>query len=631
MNLIVKDIYNDNKFNDLLKKYIEFASIKGIRTGNILFLLPNNKIKREYDKNINLNISEEIKTTTYISFISKEVIKFWPMIDEKCDEILEHRLKPITISSSLRDYILTEIVKQNRNFRNYFEDITASNRNIANSISDNLNKSVQNLMDIKSIGEKIYYSKVNHDKINRFSYSEMQEVIDKYISLLLSNSIIDNSLMIYLYNNYLLKDERYLSFLRKDIKYLLVDSLENSTACEVEFISRLLDEVNDSYMYINYTKDYAAFNNIDMKYINEKIVSRCKVIKNCSINSLYLSDLKNLNKKIELNQDSQLYSEMIKNIGDKIIELVKKDINPQDISIICPISSTVIYHKLKILLEKNDIHIYNTKQDKRLIDYPYAHALMVASCIFYECEEILNNDDYINFISLLTQSNKIRAMKIFNDKQKSEDYINIINYIKEKKGTDLSIYEFLIKFYIDNLLNLPNGKENVKICKKIIQESENFTESISLLGLDKDKSKEKIFFEALKSNIKDYYSLSEIEDFQENNSVVLTTPYRYVSQNMKNPIQIWVDVGSNMWSMKCEKEISNVQVLKRTFKDSEIYTEDMEEFYKEYYLYNTIYNLLINTETVYAYKSEYTLNGYIQEGLLYNLIISLIDKGEFDE
>lgn len=631
MNLIVKDIYNDNKFNDLLKKYIEFASIKGIRTGNILFLLPNNKIKREYDKNINLNISEEIKTTTYISFISKEVIKFWPMIDEKCDEILEHRLKPITISSSLRDYILTEIVKQNRNFRNYFEDITASNRNIANSISDNLNKSVQNLMDIKSIGEKIYYSKVNHDKINRFSYSEMQEVIDKYISLLLSNSIIDNSLMIYLYNNYLLKDERYLSFLRKDIKYLLVDSLENSTACEVEFISRLLDEVNDSYMYINYTKDYAAFNNIDMKYINEKIVSRCKVIKNCSINSLYLSDLKNLNKKIELNQDSQLYSEMIKNIGDKIIELVKKDINPQDISIICPISSTVIYHKLKILLEKNDIHIYNTKQDKRLIDYPYAHALMVASCIFYECEEILNNDDYINFISLLTQSNKIRAMKIFNDKQKSEDYINIINYIKEKKGTDLSIYEFLIKFYIDNLLNLPNGKENVKICKKIIQESENFTESISLLGLDKDKSKEKIFFEALKSNIKDYYSLSEIEDFQENNSVVLTTPYRYISQNMKNPIQIWVDVGSNMWSMKCEKEISNVQVLKRTFKDSEIYTEDMEEFYKEYYLYNTIYNLLINTETVYSYKSEYTLNGYIQEGLLYNLIISLIDKGEFDE
>ncbi|CEO21297.1 hypothetical protein [Paraclostridium sordellii] len=631
MNLIVKDIYNDNKFNDLLKKYIEFASIKGIRTGNILFLLPNNKIKREYDKNINLNISEEIKTTTYISFISKEVIKFWPMIDEKCDEILEHRLKPITISSSLRDYILTEIVKQNRNFRNYFEDITASNRNIANSISDNLNKSVQNLMDIKSIGEKIYYSKVNHDKINRFSYSEMQEVIDKYISLLLRNSIIDNSLMIYLYNNYLLKDERYLSFLRKDIKYLLVDSLENSTACEVEFISRLLDEVNDSYMYINYTKDYAAFNNIDMKYINEKIVSRCKVIKNCSINSLYLSDLKNLNKKIELNQDSQLYSEMIKNIGDKIIELVKKDINPQDISIICPISSTVIYHKLKILLEKNDIHIYNTKQDKRLIDYPYAHALMVASCIFYECEEILNNDDYINFISLLTQSNKIRAMKIFNDKQKSEDYINIINYIKEKKGTDLSIYEFLIKFYIDNLLNLPNGKENVKICKKIIQESENFTESISLLGLDKDKSKEKIFFEALKSNIKDYYSLSEIEDFQENNSVVLTTPYRYISQNMKNPIQIWVDVGSNMWSMKCEKEISNVQVLKRTFKDSEIYTEDMEEFYKEYYLYNTIYNLLINTETVYAYKSEYTLNGYIQEGLLYNLIISLIDKGEFDE
>ena len=34
---------------------------------------------------------------------------------------------------------------------------------------------------------------------------------------------------------------------------------------------------------------------------------------------------------------------------------------------------------------------------------------------------------------------------------------------------------------------------------------------------------------------------------------------------------------------------------------------------KKYYLYNLIYNLLINAKEVYAYKSEYTVNGYIQE------------------
>ena len=188
-----------------------------------------------------------------------------------------------------------------------------------------------------------------------------------------------------------------------------------------------------------------------------------------------------------------------------------------------------------------------------------------------------------------------------------------------------------MRFYIDILLNLKEGKENVKICKKVIQESEVFTENISKLNLDTEKSKENIFIEALKSSIKDYYSVLEIEEFGEENSVVLTTPYTYISYNMKTPIQIWVDIGSNLWNMKGEKEISNVHVLKRSFTDKQIYTENMEEDYKRYYLFNTIYNLLINTDKIYAYKSEYTINGYIQESILYSLLLKLIDKGDFDE
>ena len=47
----------------------------------------------------------------------------------------------------------------------------------------------------------------------------------------------------------------------------------------------------------------------------------------------------------------------------------------------------------------------------------------------------------------------------------------------------------------------------------------------------------------------------------------------------------------------------------------------MEEYYKKYYLYNLIYNLLINAKEVYAYKSEYTVNGYIQESILYSILL----------
>ena len=631
MNIIVNDILNDRKINDIKDKYIEFANKESYKTNNILLLVPNNKIKFKYNKLINLNISEEINISTYNSFLIKEVVKFWPIIQQKYNNIINHKVKPSIINSSLSDYILNKIVKEKRTVEGFFNDITASNRNIASSISFNINKGCQSLIDLNDIGNRIYYSKHNQSKMDRFSYSQMQEIINEYLDLLLKNSTMDNSIAIYLYNEFLLKDEEYVNNLRRRVNYLIVDSLENCTASEVDFIDILLDSVKESYMYINQTKDYAAFNNVDMKYIKDKLFSKCKFIKNSEISEVNINELFKLNKDIELNQNIQLYSQMLIEASNKVVELIKKGYRAKEIAIISPINNTITEYEIKNTLLKNNIGFYSTKQDKRIIDYPYAHALMVASCIFYECEELLNNEDYISFISLLLNTNKIRAKKILSKKLESDKYNEIINYIRSKKLDDVNIYEFLIKFYIDKLLELPKGKENVKICKKIIQESENFTENISLLGINNNKSKEKIFIEALKSSIKDYYTLLELEDFKDEDLVVLTTPYTYISHNMKSDIQIWLDIGSNMWSMKSEKEISNVHVLKKSFIEGNIYTDDVEEFYKEYYLNNTIYNLLLNAEKVYAYKSEYTVNGYIQEGNLYGLILKLIDKGDFNE
>ena len=631
MNIIVNDILNDRKINDIKDKYIELANKESYKTNLILLLVPNNKIKFKYNKLINLKVSEEINISTYNSFLIKEVVKFWPIIQQKYNNIINHKVKPSIINSSLSDYILNKIVKEKRTVEGFFNDITASNRNIASSISFNINKGCQSLIDLNDIGNRIYYSKHNQSKMDRFSYSQMQEIINEYLDLLLKNSTMDNSIAIYLYNEFLLKDEEYVNNLRRRVNYLIVDSLENCTASEVDFIDTLLDSVKESYMYINQTKDYAAFNNVDMKYIKDKLFDKCKFIKNNEASEVNISELFKLNKDIELNQNIQLYSQMLIEASNKVVDLINKGYRAKDIAIISPINNTITEYEIKNTLLKNNIGFYSTKQDKRIVDYPYAHALMVASCIFYECEELLNNEDYNNFISLLLNTNKIRAKKVLSKKLESDKYNEIINYIRSKKSDDINIYEFLIKFYIDKLLELPKGKENVKICKKIIQESENFTENISLLGINNNKSKEKIFVEALKSSIKDYYTLLELEDFKDEDLVVLTTPYTYISHNMKNDIQIWLDIGSNMWSMKSEKEISNVHVLKKSFIEGNIYTEDIEEFYKEYYLKNTIYNLLLNTEKVYAYKSEYTVNGYIQEGSLYGLILKLIDKGDFNE
>ena len=53
-----------------------------------------------------------------------------------------------------------------------------------------------------------------------------------------------------------------------------------------------------------------------------------------------------------------------------------------------------------------------------------------------------------------------------------------------------------------------------------------------------------------------------------------------------------------------------------------------EDKNKKYYLYNLIYNLLQDSEEIYAFKSEYSVNGFMQESMLYGLLLKLLDKGE---
>ncbi len=621
---------NKDKEDKVLNLYLKLLKSNN-KSKSILLFVENNISKLNYEKKLNLEFSEELNIITYLSFIKRDLIKFWPIVVSKCKQIKTNNISPVFIYNNLSDYIINNKVKQKRNLLGYFEDLTSTNSGIANSINININKAALGLTDFDYIGEKLYLSKKNKDKLSKSSYSQMNEIINEYIELLLNKGVLDNSLSIYIYNEYLLKDEFYQSYLRENIEYLIIDSLESCSSAQVDFIDLVSKYTKDTFVYFNKTRDYSSFNNIDNDYINEKIVSKFNKV---GKDTKYISseDLISKNVNIEFNESSQLYSQMIEDVSNKIVNLINSGIPPKDIAIISPINSTILDYEVKNILRKNNIKVSNIKKDNKIIDYPFSNALIVATCIFYEYEELIKEEEYISFIEVIFNVNRIKALKIYKEKENNKDYLELIEYINKLKSEDIRIYEFLIRFYIDKMLSLKDGKKNVRIFKNIIQESETFTDNIGYLNLDSEKSKEHIFIDVLKNNLKDYYLSKEIQDIKDDDSVIITTPHSFISLNINRPIQLWVDIGSNAWNMKIEKDISNVIVLRKSFDEKCIYTDDMEENYKKYYLYNMIYNLLDSATNVYAYKSDYTVNGYMQESILYGLILKLLNKdGKFYE
>lgn len=608
--------------NEILQNYIQIIKDNNFKSNDILIFTDNSVASLNYIRQIDINISEELKIRTYSQFVREEVTTYWPIILSSCKNIIKKDLVPTFISTNLKTYIFEKKIEEMRNKNNYFEDITGTNRAIASNIMNNLDHAIYNEIDYKYIGEKIYNSKANKDNINNKSYIQMNEIIEEYMDEMISNSIIDNTVSVYLYNNYLLKDKIYKDQLAKRYNYLFVDDLQNISASQVSLVEFFEEKEKQIYLYLDNSKYFSSFIKNDLKYIHNKLL-----IKEENYSNISIFDLINMPAKIELDQSSQLYGEMIDNIALKIEKLVEQGVSKKDIVIINPINTPVLDYEISNKLSSKNIDILTIKNNSKLIDYQYGNVLYVAVTIYCKKQQYIKEEEYINFIQILFDLNRLEAYRVYKNRDNDENYKSVIKYIDTKRDEKLNMGEFLTKFYIDKVLNLKEGLNNVFICKNIISESESFVDVLEKLHLKDNKDADEIFIISLKKFIKDYFIARDIEDIKNKDAVLITTPYSYIANNIDRKIQIWVDIGSNTWNMKIEKDLANPLVLKKSFKDGEIYTSEIEETYKKYYMYNTVYNLLKNAENIYAYKSEYSINGYIQEGGLYSTILRLIDRG----
>ena len=608
--------------NEILQNYIQIIKDNNFKSNDILIFTDNSVASLNYIRQIDINISEELKIRTYSQFVREEVTTYWPIILSSCKNIIKKDLVPTFISTNLKTYIFEKKIEEMRNKNSYFEDVTGTNRAIASNIMNNLDHAIYNEIDYKNIGEKVYNSKANKDNINNKSYIQMNEIIEEYMDEMISNSIIDNTISVYLYNNYLLKDKIYKDQLAKRYNYLFVDDLQNISASQVSLIEFFEEKEKQIYLYLDNSKYFSSFIKNDLKYIHNKLL-----IQEENYSNIGIFDLINMPAKIELDQSSQLYGEMIDNIALKIEKLVEQGVSKKDIVIINPINTPVLDYEISNKLSSKNIDILTIKNNSKLIDYQYGNVLYVAVTIYCKKQKYIKEEEYINFIQILFDLNRLEAYRVYKNRDNDENYKSVIKYIDTKRDEKLNIGEFLTKFYIDKVLNLKEGINNVFICKNIISESESFVDVLEKLNLKDNKEADEIFIISLKKFIKDYFIARDIEDIKNKDAVLITTPYSYIANNIDRKIQVWVDIGSNTWNMKIEKDLANPLVLKKSFKDGEIYTSEIEETYKKYYMYNTVYNLLKNAENIYAYKSEYSINGYIQEGGLYSTILRLIDRG----
>lgn len=662
------------------EKYNELIKQKSGKCSKILFLVSDGKLIEKIKSSININsYIEEPQILTYISFIMKELEKYWTLISKELKSV---KGVPNNIPYSLPEYIITEMVENFRYKYGYFEDITGTSENISKSIYSNLRSAAYMNTDIYSTGEKIYYTKKNKDNLERFSYTQNDEIIKEYTDKLIEKSAIDLPMAIYLYTEKLLKKEEYQKSLSKRYDYLIIDSIEKTSNAELELVKVFEKMGKETFVYGNISGDITSIYNFDLDNIVEhyskedELASNKLENKNLANHQRYGAKYKDLipfSNRIKECYQSQLYNEMIEDILYKSEEIAKDSKKIGKTAIIIPPGSGILLHRITDALQKRGIKYFSTITDYKISQYRYANLLIIIAALYAGNSEIeFSTEEYIQMISLILGINKIKANKIFRENEtllkstilenseldkiyaesreitfdnflgnieneNSEIDIKDINnsvenvhnldriiekiYIGRKKNLKRS--EFMRRFYTEVLITLEDGIENIEICKKVITECEKLEEAAEC-GIIKDFEIDKI----LKAYSKDYIGFRELKNSEGNDKLMITTPFYYINSLSERGIQLWADCGNNMWNPKIAKEINNSIVLRKSYEEKQIFTDLDEEKLKKYYMNNLLYSLLDSAEEVYAFKSDYSLNGYLSESMMYTSIINLMDREE---
>ncbi len=76
MKYLFRENNNEVKVNKILDLYRKLLNETNNRSKCIMLIVPNATSKLNYERELNIDISEELNITTYISFIKREIIKF---------------------------------------------------------------------------------------------------------------------------------------------------------------------------------------------------------------------------------------------------------------------------------------------------------------------------------------------------------------------------------------------------------------------------------------------------------------------------------------------------------------------------------------------------------------------------
>src|SRR5690554_2717602 len=328
------------KTSRLLEKYREIANREG--TGICLVFVKNAGSVKDWRKRVELETMGLLNIYTYFGFVQKELSDYWPWIEAKLPGGLT-RVEPTFMNVETAHYLMSKYVEKYREGRDVFEYINATSPLIAVQLIDNLNQAAMNNLSLNELEERLLdWAADDLDKT--LVFNEAVEIMRSFQKFCIDKRLLDYSLMIELYNNYLFDNQNYQRELVERCNYLFVDNLEKAVPAAQQLYLFLFKNTEESYLSYNPEESINKFFGGNPELARELFFPLCRVLelkesytsspaaRKLAV-SLYHTVLKG--KPLEDSNfivkeiDSELRGEMLERTAEQVLKLLKQGVAPE--------------------------------------------------------------------------------------------------------------------------------------------------------------------------------------------------------------------------------------------------------------------------------------------------------------
>ncbi|HEY9151526.1 MAG TPA: hypothetical protein VIN60_01470 [Anaerolineales bacterium] len=592
----------------------------GISGDSILVLTPQRTLQEPY-----LEILQsperiaggEVTPATVGGLARRMVDLFWPLAAQKAGFAHPDR-PPVFLTLETAQYYMAHIVRPLLD-QGYFESVTIDRNRLYSQILDNLNKSAAVGFPYTEIGARLDSAWIG-DPGQRRIYIDAQDCATRFREFCLQNNLLDFSLQLEVFWDYLWTEPLVNDYLVKTYRHLIYDNIEEDVPRAHDLIREWLPQFDSALLIYDEDAGYRRFlgADVDTAYalrelcgdqitFNESFVASDGIanLANTLVEAI-APDLTPLHlppNSLNLDRErgleiitARFYPELLDSIVNNIEHLINEDrISASDIVVLAPYLSDALRFAITSRLEAKNIPWRTHRPSRSLHDEPASQALLTLAALAHPYWNIRPSKYDIGYaLKLALDMDLVRAQLLAEIVYRPKDFtlspfdqINpekqeritftfgnrysmlrdwILNY---RENQPLPLDHFMRRFF-GEVLSQPGfgfhrNLDVARVAASLIESIRKFRLAMEPITNEDLRGLDAIGREYIAMLQEGVIAAQYLESWKSENeeSVLVAPAYTFLMMNRPVTVQFWLDVGSSGWYERLDQPLTHPQVLSR--------------------------------------------------------------------